>query len=95
MSLSFIVTEIWAKLNTNLKSGFFWPILQQFLAKLNFNFLLHNFSRYVIYDFFFNFVARKVLGDMIALHTDRRTDGRTYIHGGKNNICLPQGETYN
>ena len=24
-----------------------------------------------------------------------QTDGRTYIHGGKNNICLPQGETYN
>ena len=27
--------------------------------------------------------------------TDKRTDGRTDIHGGKNNICLPQGETYN
>ena len=26
---------------------------------------------------------------------DGRTDGRTHIHGGKNNICLPQGETYN
>ena len=39
----------------------------------------------------FNCFHRKVLGDMVALHTD----GRTYIHGGKNNICLPQGETYN
>ena len=28
----------------------------------------------------------------LALHTHRRTDGHTYIHGGKNNICLPQGK---
>ena len=28
--------------------------------------------------------------------TDGRTDaGWTDIHGGENNICLPQGETYN
>ena len=27
--------------------------------------------------------------------THGHTDGRTDIHGGKNNICLPQGETYN
>ena len=72
-----------------------WPKLQQFLANLNFIFLLHNFSRYVIYENFFIFFSYKVLGDMartrVALHTDIRTD----IHGGKNNICLPQGETYN
>ena len=64
---------------------FFWPKLQQFLAKLNFNFSLHNFSRYVIYIIVFIFFARKVLGDMartrLALHTYRRTDGRTYTEG--------------
>ena len=41
--LSFIVTKIWPGQDTNSKSGF-WPKLQQFLAKLNFDFLLHNFS---------------------------------------------------
>ena len=75
------------------------PKLEQFLAKLNFDFLLHNFSRYVIYGMFFKFFAQKVLGDMartrVALHKDGRLDGRTDIHGGKNKICLPQEETYN
>ena len=52
--------------------------------------LLHDFSRNVIYGNYFIF-SQKVLGDMVALHTDRRT----YIHGGKNNICPPQWETYN
>ena len=51
--------------------------LAKFLTKLNFDFLLHNFSRYVIFDFF----ARKVLGD-IGLDkesvTYERTDGRLY-----------------
>ena len=82
-----------------LKKCFFWPKLPKFLAKLNFNFWLQNFSRYVIFGIFCQFFARKVLGDMArtrkALQTDGRTDGRTDIHGGKNNICLPQGETYN
>ena len=80
VSLSFIVTEIWPGQNTNSKS-FFWPKLPKFLAKLNFNFSLHNFSRYVIFGFFGNFFARKVLGDMArtrkALQTDGRTDGHT------------------
>ena len=84
---------------TQIQKVFFWPKLPKFLAKLNFNFLLHNFSRYVIFGIFCNFFARKVLGDMArtrkALQTDGRRDGRTDIHGGKNNICLPQGETYN
>ena len=82
VSLSFIVTEIWPEQNTNLKSVFFLPKLKPFL---------HNFSRYVIYGIFFYFFPQKVLGDMVALHTDRRTDERMYIHEGKNTICLPQG----
>ena len=81
----------------------FWPKLPKFLAKLNFDFLLHNFSRYVIFRIFCKFFARKVLGDMARIRralqtngrTHGRTDGRTDNHGGKNNICLPQGETYN
>ena len=87
VSLSLIVQQI--------QKVVFWPKLPKCLAKLNFDFLILTFSRYFIYGIFFNFFSRKLLGDMVALHTDRRTDGRTYIHGGKNNICLPQGETYN
>ena len=94
--LGCIVTEIWPRQNTNSKSVFFWPKLPKCLAKLNFDFLLHNFSRYVIFGIFCKFFARKVLGDLARTRKRyRQTDGRTHIHGGKNNICLPQGETYN
>ena len=76
----------------------FWPKLPKFLAKLNFDFSLHNFSRYVIFGFFANFLHER-FSDKKALQTNGRTDGRTDartdIHGGKNNIWLPQGETYN
>ena len=84
--LGCIVTEIWPGQNTNLKNGFFWPKLPKFLAKLNFNFLLHNFNRYVIFGIFCKFFARKVLGDLARTRkryrqTDGRTDGRTYTEG--------------
>ena len=65
------------------------------MEKSNFNFLLHNFSRYVNCGFFFLIFARKVLGDMARTRKVLQTNGRTDIHGGKNNICVPQGETYN
>ena len=39
--------------------------------------------------------ARKVLKDIVAQEKHyRQTDGRTDIHGGKNNICRPQGKRY-
>ena len=91
--LGCIVTEIWPGQNTNLKSGFLAKT-SKILAKLNFNFLLHNFSRYVIFGIFCKFFARKVLGDMARTRkryrqtdgrthgrTDARTDGRTYTEG--------------
>ena len=80
---------VWTKYK--FQKCFFWPKIQQLLAKLNFNVLLHDFSRYVIYGNVFKFFPGKVLEDMVALHTA----ARTYIHGGKSNICLPQWETYN
>ena len=43
--------------NKNSKFGF-WPKLI-FLAKLNFNLLLHNFSRHVIYGHCFNFLQER------------------------------------
>ena len=83
VSLSFIVTEIWPGQNTNSKSVFFWPKLQQFLAKLNFDFSLHNFSRYVIYGFFFKFFMKGSwrYGSDKGSVTHGHTDGRTYTEG--------------
>ena len=89
VSLSFIVTEIWPRQNTNSKSGFLAKT-SKLLAKLNFDFLLHNFSRYVIFGIFCNFFAQRVLGDMARTRkryrqtdgrTHGRTDGRTYTEG--------------
>ena len=96
VSVSVIVTEICPGQTNNSKSVFFWPKLPKFLAKLNFDFLLHNFSRYVILGFFAIFCtkgSRRYGSDKESV-TDK-TDGRTDIHGGKINICLPQEETYN
>ena len=52
-------------------------------------------------DFFFSFFCTKGSGrygsDKSSVYTgtdgrtDGRTDGQTDIHGGKNNMCLPQG----
>ena len=74
----------------------FWPKLPKFVAKLNFDFLLHNFSRYVIFGIFCNFFARKVLGDMArtkkALQTTGQTDGHTRR---EKQYMYPAGETYN
>ena len=84
VSLSFIVTEIWPGQNTNLKIVVFWPKLLQFLTKLNFIFLLHNFSRYVIYGFFFHFFSMKGswrYGSDKGSVTHGHTDGRTYTEG--------------
>ena len=79
--LGCIVTEIWPGQNENSKSVFFWPKLPTFLAKLNFDFSLHNFSRYVIFGIFCKFFARKVLGDMARTRKRyRQTDGRTDGH---------------
>ena len=48
-------------------------------------------------DFFFQCFCTKGSGryglDKASV-TYGQTDGRTYIHGWKNNICLRQGETY-
>ena len=63
------------------KKWLFWPKLPKFLAKLNFDFLNLTLSSYIIYGNFFNFFPRKLLRDMVALHTDRWTDGRTYTEG--------------
>ena len=48
-------------------------------------------------ELFANFLHERFLEIWLGQEsvTDKRTDGRTDIHGGKNNICLPQGETYN
>ena len=78
--LSFIVTEIWPGQNTNSKSVFFWPKLPKKLAKLNFNFLLHNFSRYVILEIFSQIFCTKGswrYGSDKESVTDKRTDGHT------------------
>ena len=88
VSLSFIVTEIWPGQNTNSKSGFLTKTSNIF-DKMNFNFSMHNLSRYVIFEFFCKFFAQRVLGDMARTskalqtngRTDRRTDGRTYTEG--------------
>ena len=73
----------------------FWPKLPKFLVKLNFDFSLHNFSRYVIFRIFCNFFARKVLGDMArirkALQTNGRTHGRT--HGRTDGRTYTEGKT--
>ena len=73
----------------------FWPKLQYFLAKLNFNFLLHNFSRYVIYGFptIFSMKGSWRYGSDKGSVTHGYPDGRTYTEG--RTICLPQGEIYN
>ena len=62
VSLSFIVTEIWPGQNTNLKSVFLAKTSKIF-GKIKFYFLLHNFSRYVIFGIFCKFFAQRVLGD--------------------------------
>ena len=47
-------------------------------------------------EFFANFLHERFLEIWLGQGKRyRQTDGRTDIHGGKNNICLPQGETYN
>ena len=90
----FVVTENWPGQNTNSKV-FFFAKTSTIFGKNEFDFLLHNFSRYGIYRKFSMFFHESFFGDVdrtrVALHTDTRTD----IHGGKNNICLPQGKTYN
>ena len=73
------------------KKCFFWLKLPQFLAKFNFDILLHNFSRYVIFGFLCKFFARKVLGDMARRRKALQTDGRTDIHGGKKQYMSPAG----
>ena len=55
----------------------FWPKLPKFLAKLNFDFSLHNLRRYVIFGIVCNFFARKVLGDMARTRKALQTDGHT------------------
>ena len=45
-----------------------------------------------MFGFFCNFFAQKVLGDMARTRKALQTDGRTDMHEGKNNICLPQGD---
>ena len=55
-----------------------------FFAKFNFIFLLHNFSRYVIYGFFFHFFSMKGswrYGSDKGSVTHGHTDGRTYTEG--------------
>ena len=46
-----------------------------------------------VFLFFMNGSWRYGSGKGSVTHGHR--DGGTDIHGGKNNICLPQGETYN
>ena len=59
-----------------------WLELPKFLAKLDFIVFLHNFSRYVIcVIFFFKKGSGRYGSDKKALHTDGRTDGRTYTEG--------------
>ena len=97
-SLSFIVTAKWPGQNTILKSGFFCQQFQPFLAKLNFNFLLHNFNSYVIYDIFQIFCMKgsgRYGSDKESVtdkRTDRRTDGHTRRE--KQYMSPPAGDIY-
>ena len=76
-SLSYDITLLYIK---NAKAATFWPKFNIFFAKLNFNFLLHSFSRYVICGFFFQFFCTKGSGrygsDKGSV-THRQTDGHT------------------
>ena len=72
-----------------------WFFGQIFLANLNFDLLLHNFSMYVIFDFFLQFFCTKDSwrygSDKKALHTDGQTDGRT---DGQTDGHTPREEQY-
>ena len=95
VSLSFIVTEIWPRQNTNPKSGFLAKT-SKFLGKSEFWFFCCTTLVGILsLEFFANFLHERRYGSDKVSVTDKRTDARTDIHGGKNNICLPQGETYN
>ena len=77
----------------------FWPKLPKFLAKLNFDFRCTTSVGMLFFEFL-QIVCTKGSwrygSDKKALQTNGRTDGRTHGHTRrKNNICLPQGETYN
>ena len=75
----------------------FWLKLQNLWPNFNFNFLLHNFSKYVNCEEKFGILTRKALGDMARTRLPlRRTwDERTDIHKANTYICLPHDETYN
>ena len=101
VSLSFIVTEIWPGQNANSKSGFLAKT-SKFLAKLNFNFSLHNLSRYIIFRIFCNFCTKgfwRYGSDKESVtdkQTDGSTDGSTDGHTRREKQYMsPAGETYN
>ena len=78
-----------------IRKVFFLPKLPNFWVNLNFDFLLHNFSKYVNCPKRLKLSTCKILGDMARTREALRLDGRTDIHEAKTYICLPQGETYN
>ena len=93
--LSSIFTKIWPGQNTNSKGVSFCQNFNNIWQNTILIFCCTTSVGMLFMDLFPFVFARKVLGDMarprVVLHTDRWTD----IHGGKNNICLPHGETYN
>ena len=101
VSLSFIVTEIWPGQNTNSKSGFFGQNFQNFWQNWILILCCTTSVGMLFLEIFAIFLHKGFLEIWLGQEsvTDKRTDGRphgrTDIHGGKNNICLPQGETYN
>ena len=79
--LQCIVTEIWTRQNSNFKSGFFWPKLQNFCENLNFDFFVAKLHLVCYFGKKFENSTFKIPGDMArtreALQTDGRTDGDT------------------